>query len=113
MMNWSTADALKVYNLPYWGGGFFHLDEQGRVVVAPDKRRPEHRVALVEIVDMLRQQGLATPLLLRFPDIIKSRVDGLFNAFSQAIENYGYEGEYQCVYPIKVNQQNQRNYADK
>ena len=67
MMNWSTADALKVYNLPYWGGGFFHLDEQGRVVVAPDKRRPEHRVALVEIVDMLRQQGLATPLLLRLP----------------------------------------------
>ena len=119
MMNWSTADALKVYNLPYWGGGFFHLDEQGRVVVAPDKRRPEHRVALVEIVDMLRQQGLATPLLLRFPDIIKSRVDGLFNAFSQAIENYGYEGEYQCVYPIKVNQQNQviesiaRAYSDK
>ena len=54
MMNWSTADALKVYNLPYWGGGFFHLDEQGRVVVAPDKRRAEHRVALVEIVDMLR-----------------------------------------------------------
>ena len=119
MMNWSTADALKVYNLRYWGGGFFHLDEQGQVVVAPDKRHPERRVALVEIINMLRQQGLATPLLLRFPDIIKSRVDGLFNAFAQAIENYGYEGQYQCVYPIKVNQQNQviesiaKAYSDK
>ncbi len=107
MTNWSSADALKVYNLPYWGGGFFHLDDNGNVVVAPDKRRPEHRIALVDVISTLREQGYAAPVLLRFPDIIKSRVDGLFNAFQQAIESYGYEGRYQCVYPIKVNQQNQ------
>ena len=107
MTNWSSADALKVYNLPYWGGGFFHLDDKGQVVVAPDKSRPDHRITLVEIIEQLRQQGYAAPVLLRFPDIIKSRVDALFNAFQQAIENYGYEGSYQCVYPIKVNQQNQ------
>ncbi len=106
-MTWSATDALKVYNLPYWGAGFFHLDAQGRVVATPDRNRPDCRIVLVEIIEQLRQQGYAAPVLLRFPDIIKSRVDALFDAFQQAIENYGYAGSYQCVYPIKVNQQNQ------
>ena len=57
MTNWSSADALKVYNLPYWGGGFFHLDDNGNVVVAPDKRHPEHRISLVDIIEELRKQG--------------------------------------------------------
>ncbi|WP_409420207.1 biosynthetic arginine decarboxylase [Pseudaeromonas sp. ZJS20] len=119
MTNWSASDALKVYNLPYWGGGFFHLDEQGQVVVAPDKSRPDCRIVLKDVIEQLRSQGYAAPVLLRFPDIIKSRVDALFGAFQQAIEGYGYEGQYQCVYPIKVNQQNQvlesitRAYQDK
>jgi len=119
MTNWSASDALKVYNLPYWGGGFFHLDEQGQVVVAPDKSRPDCRIVLKDVIEQLRSQGYAAPVLLRFPDIIKSRVDALFGAFQQAIEAYGYEGQYQCVYPIKVNQQNQvlesitRAYQDK
>ena len=51
MTNWSSADALKVYNLPYWGGGFFHLDDKGQVVVAPDKSRPDHRITLVDIIE--------------------------------------------------------------
>ena len=58
-------------------------------------------------------------MLLRFPDILKSRVDALFNAFGQAIEKSGYEGDYLCVYPIKVNQQRRvietisQSYSDK
>ena len=67
----------------------------------------------------MRQSGLTTPVLLRFPDILKSRVDALFNAFGQAIEKSGYEGDYLCVYPIKVNQQRRvietisQSYSDK
>ena len=33
----------------------------------------------------LREQGYATPVLLRFPDIIKTRINALFGAFEQAI----------------------------
>lgn len=119
MANWSCGDALKMYNVPYWGAGFFHIDEQGRVVVTPDKTRLDCKIALVDIIEQLRQQGYATPVLLRFPDIIKTRIDSLFGAFDQAIQSYGYKGQYQCVYPIKVNQQNQviesvtRAFADK
>ncbi|OYD23066.1 biosynthetic arginine decarboxylase [Oceanimonas baumannii] len=105
MAEWSANDALKVYNLPYWGAGFFHLDEQGRVYVTPDKTRPDAKVVLADVVEQLKEEGYAAPVLLRFPDIIKSRIDALFHAFNGAIEDYGYEGDYLTVYPIKVNQQ--------
>ena len=119
MANWSCQDALKMYNVPYWGAGFFNIDALGRVVVTPDKTRLDCKIALVDIIEQLRKQGYATPVLLRFPDIIKTRINALFGAFEQAIQSYGYKGRYQCVYPIKVNQQNQviesvtRAFADK
>ncbi|ALP40949.1 biosynthetic arginine decarboxylase [Aeromonas schubertii] len=105
MTNWSSKDSLKVYNVPYWGAGFFGINEEGHVTVAPDKSRPDAKIVISEAIEQLRQAGLTTPVLLRFPDILKSRVDALFNAFGQAIEKSGYEGDYLCVYPIKVNQQ--------
>ncbi|TXH65848.1 MAG: biosynthetic arginine decarboxylase [Tolumonas sp.] len=119
MANWSCQDALKMYNVPYWGAGFFHIDALGRVVVTPDKTRLDCKIPLIDIIDQLSKQGYATPVLLRFPDIIKTRINALFGAFEQAIQSYGYKGRYQCVYPIKVNQQNQviesvtRAFADK
>jgi arginine decarboxylase len=42
---------------------------------------------------------------VRFPDIIRARIELLANCFSKAISDYGYKGEYNGVYPIKVNQQ--------
>ncbi|MGL4757491.1 MAG: arginine decarboxylase, partial [Aeromonadaceae bacterium] len=119
MTNWSSKDSLKVYNVPYWGAGFFNINDAGHVTVAPDKSRPDAQIVLSDAIEQLRQSGLTTPVLLRFPDILKSRVDALFNAFGQAIEKSGYEGDYLCVYPIKVNQQRRvietisQSYSDK
>ncbi|MFM5585612.1 biosynthetic arginine decarboxylase [Aeromonas rivipollensis] len=119
MTNWSSKDSLKVYNVPYWGAGFFNINDAGHVTVSPDKSRPGAHIVLSEAIEQLRQSGLTTPVLLRFPDILKSRVDALFNAFGQAIEKSGYEGDYLCVYPIKVNQQRRvietisQSYSDK
>src|SRR5690606_39088453 len=45
------------------------------------------------------------PLLLRFSDILRARVKTLAERFGNAIEEFGYEGGYTTVYPIKVNQQ--------
>jgi arginine decarboxylase len=44
-------------------------------------------------------------LLLRFSDILRSRIDELNRAFHQAIKEYGYHGVYRGVYPINVNQE--------
>ena len=42
---------------------------------------------------------------MRFSDILASRVQGLGAAFAQAMNEYGYNGGFRGVYPIKVNQQ--------
>src|SRR6266705_1767424 len=40
-----------------------------------------------------------------FSDILRSRIESLNEKFSSARQEYGYEGGYTTVYPIKVNQQ--------
>ncbi|HEY5683501.1 MAG TPA: biosynthetic arginine decarboxylase, partial [Sulfuricaulis sp.] len=49
--------------------------------------------------------GLALPVLVRFSDILRHRVETLCGAFDHAMQTDGYRGRYTAVYPIKVNQQ--------
>src|SRR4029079_15430547 len=53
----------------------------------------------------LNAQGVGLPLLLRFSDILRSRIQALAGQFESAIKEFGYEGSYTTVYPVKVNQQ--------
>ena len=62
-------------------------------------------VDLMELTQDLQERGIAMPMLIRFPDITKSRIELLNSCFRRAIEENGYKGSYQGVYPIKVNQQ--------
>ena len=101
---WSVDDSLALYNVAAWGEGFFTINEAGRVEVRP-RGADGHGVDLLELVQNLEHRGLCTPLLIRFSDILASRVRGLAHAFQQAIAEYGYKGAYRGVYPIKVNQQ--------
>ena len=50
-------------------------------------------------------RGLNLPLLIRFSDILRTRVEQLCGSFQQAIAENDYKGAYRGVYPIKVNQQ--------
>ena len=45
------------------------------------------------------------PVLLRFSDILRSRIETLSERFGAAITEFEYAGGYTTVYPIKVNQQ--------
>jgi arginine decarboxylase len=53
----------------------------------------------------LHQQAIRLPLLLRFSDILRSRIETLTECFAGAMQETGYTGGYTTVYPIKVNQQ--------
>jgi arginine decarboxylase len=103
-MSWSIGDSRELYNIEGWGIGYFDINEQGRVTVHPTKE-PERGFDLFEMAQDLEQQGVGMPLLLRFSDILRNRIEGLNQRFQNAIKEFEYSGGYTSVYPIKVNQQ--------
>ncbi|HEX5970324.1 MAG TPA: biosynthetic arginine decarboxylase [Gemmatimonadaceae bacterium] len=103
--DWDIAKARALYNIEGWGAGFFDIDERGHVVVRPDKEHPERQLSLYELANDLEEQGVAMPVLLRFSDILRSRIEALSERFKNAIREFEYTGGYTTVYPIKVNQQ--------
>ena len=103
-MAWTARDALELYNVDGWGAGFFGVNEAGHVSVHPT-RDPAVAIDLYELATDLTGQGVRLPLLLRFPDILHERIEALTGRFELARQEFGYEGRYTPVYPIKVNQQ--------
>src|SRR6266542_3102581 len=102
---WTIDAARTLYNVEGWGVGYFDINDRGHVVVRPDSDNPSRELDLFDVANDLEAQGVGLPLLLRFSDILKSRIDSLNARFARAIREYGYEGRYTTVYPIKVNQQ--------
>jgi len=96
----TTDDANTLYSVPNWGSRYFSVDE-GKLQVS-DGETPG--VALATILEDLRAQKHALPLILRFPQIIEHRIARLNEAFTKAADEAGYTNRYQGVYPIKVNQ---------
>ena len=101
---WSTQDSSDLYQVSAWGDGYFDVGDDGQIEVRPD-RAGSGRVKLHDLVDDLAQRGYELPVLLRFSGILRDRIRSLSGAFAEAIENYGYQGRYRPVFPIKVNQQ--------
>jgi arginine decarboxylase len=102
---WTIASARSLYNIEGWGIGFFDINEAGHVVVRPDRVKEDRELDLFDLANDLEEQGVGLPLLLRFSDILRSRIESLNEKFARAREEYGYAGGYTTVYPIKVNQQ--------
>lgn len=105
---WSVADSREVYAVRQWGGRYFEISDSGHLIAHPtgSATAPElpPGIDLKELVDEVRQRGIGLPLLIRFPEILKSRITELNEAFKNAMTEYGYRGAYRGVYPIKVNQ---------
>lgn len=91
------------YNIANWGEGYFAINPIGNIEVS--KNPSETGVELQAIVNAASSSGLQLPLLIRFSDILHDRVTKLYEAFAQAIDEINYQGSYQLVYPIKVNQE--------
>ena len=102
---WSIENAKALYNIEGWGAGYFDVSEGGRVIVRPDRDHPDRVLDLFDLAKDLEEQGVALPVLLRFSDILRSRIESLSERFQGAIREFEYGGGYTTVYPIKVNQQ--------
>ena len=87
-----------------WGKDFFSINDAGHVQVTP-QGTGKGAIDLKELVEDLKSRGCNLPILIRFSDILKFRIEQLFGAFNAAISEHDYKGRFRGVYPIKVNQQ--------
>ena len=106
MTKWTIDEAREHYNIKGWGAGYFDINSKGNIVVRPDKKSA-YSIDLKELVDDIQSKGYSLPVLIRFSDILKASIANLANSFQNSIDEYGFEGQYHGVYPIKVNQQRQ------
>ncbi len=106
MTKWTIDEAREHYNIKGWGAGYFDINSKGNIVVHPDQKST-HYIDLKELVDDIQSKGYSLPVLIRFSDILKACIANLANSFQNSIDEYGFEGQYHGVYPIKVNQQRQ------
>lgn len=100
---WSTTDTEELYALESWADGFFFVNDAGHAAVKPFPDR-ELAIDMVEVLAEARRRGVSGPMLLRFQDVLRVRVQRLHEAFRVALADAGYANSYRCVYPIKVNQ---------
>ena len=101
---WKIHDSVELYGVNHWGKGYFSIGENGNLRVHPSKRA-DQSVDLKELMDQLQLRGISPPTLLRFPGILKHRLEEIHQAFQSAIADSAYGNRYACIYPIKVNQQ--------
>ncbi len=104
MAGFSIRDADELYQPTAWGDGFFRINAKGHVAVQPNGPHGG-KVDLHRIVSDLRAEGTGTPLVLRFPQILRHRVERLNAAFQDALkQNEVADVRYRGVFPVKVNQ---------
>ena len=102
MRKWRIEDSAELYNINGWGINYFSINEEGHVVVTPKKNGVQ--VDLKHLVEELQLRDVSTPVLLRFPDILDSRIEKMASCFKIAAEEYNYNAQNCIIYPIKVNQ---------
>ena len=98
-------NANQQYRVPHWGEGYFRVRSNGDFVVQPNADDQAPGIVLEEVIQAAGERGLSLPLLMRFNDILKHRVESLRQAFNDAIVACEYPATYHPIYPIKVNQQ--------
>jgi arginine decarboxylase len=102
MRKWRIEDSAELYNINGWGINYFSINDKGHVVVTPRKDGIE--VDLKELVEELQLRDVSAPMLIRFPDILDSRIEKMASCFKIASEEYNYKAQNFIIYPIKVNQ---------
>ncbi len=102
--SWSVEKSAATYGINNWGSGYFRINQNGNVSVTP-KGADGFCVDLYELTQELQDRGIRIPIMIRFPDIIRERVNLLHSCFQKAIAEHNYKGHFCGVYPIKVNQQ--------
>src|SRR5512139_2084256 len=102
-MAWDIQAARNLYHIQRWGADYFDINEAGRVTARPLQQNGAE-VDLTDVIEEARGRGLKFPLLIRFQDILRHRIESINLAFRNSIAEFNYQGKFRGVFPIKVNQ---------
>jgi len=100
---WTVDDSISLYMIDRWGGGYFDVNGGGDITAAP----LQSKGIAVPIIDVLREAqtiNMSAPILIRFQDLLRHRVETINHAFNRAIADNNYRSAYRGVFPLKVNQ---------
>ncbi len=100
---WDIEAAIATYNVDRWGSDYFTINAAGNVVARPLQENGGS-IDIMEVVNEARKRGLGFPLVIRFQDLLRHRVESVNRAFQNAIAEFDYKNQYRGVFPIKVNQ---------
>lgn len=100
---WSIESARELYNITRWGAKYFDINDAGHAVAKP-LQDAGATVDITDVIEEAKGRGLKFPLLIRFQDILRHRVEAINKAFQSSIAEFNFQGKYRGVFPIKVNQ---------
>ncbi len=103
--DWSIEESAATYGIREWGNNYFDVSTKGEVVVHLRDGNKTKPVSIPDIVRGMKERGMKLPVLIRFGDLLRGRIEELNEGFGTAIREANYRGKYRGVYPIKVNQQ--------
>jgi len=89
---------LKNFGLPIWSNKNFIIQD-GEV-----KLNYKCMPSLLEITRNIYSEDIKGPILLRFPHLIERQIRTLYSYFDKAIQENKYKGNFNAVFPLKVNQ---------
>lgn len=99
MRKWRIEDSEELYNITGWGTSYFSINDAGHVVVTP--RRDGVTVDLKELVDELQLRDVASPMLLRFPDILDNRIEKMSSCLSRLPKSTGIKPRILSSIPLR------------
>ena len=89
---------MKNFGLDIWADNNFMI--QNNTININHASMP----SLLELTQEIREKGHKGPILLRFPHLIEKQISTLFKTFEKAKKEFNYQGSFQAVFPLKVNQ---------
>ncbi len=89
---------MKNFGLNIWANKNFII-EDGEI-----KLNYKSMPSLLQITKEIRAKDVKGPVILRFPHLINRQIKTLYKYFEKAIEENKYQGKFNAVFPLKVNQ---------
>ena len=89
MKGWTGEDSAELYGIGNWGRDFLRVNAAGNLEVASGAKGAPG-IDLKALVDDLQRRDIGLPILVRFSDLVRSRVEVINGAFARAIDGSGF-----------------------